>query len=79
MYQTKSAIMMDMMQVRTTRPATIAIVMAATTVMIRAVQMIKSTLKFCNGYSLGYSAKWNSLADETTTQAANPEPGTRRL
>lgn len=28
----------------------------------------KHTYEFCNGYSLGYSAKWNSLADETTTQ-----------
>ena len=27
----------------------------------------KHTYEFCNGYSLGYSAKWNSLAGETTT------------
>jgi hypothetical protein len=28
----------------------------------------KHTYEFCNGYSLGYTTKWNSLADETTTQ-----------
>jgi len=28
----------------------------------------KHTYVFCNGYSQGYSTKWNSLAGETTTQ-----------
>jgi hypothetical protein len=26
----------------------------------------KHTYEFCNGYSLGYTTKWNSLAGETT-------------
>jgi len=28
----------------------------------------KHTYEFCNGYSLGYTTKWNSLAGETTSQ-----------
>src|SRR5215813_12971021 len=27
----------------------------------------KHTYEFCQGYSLGYQSKWNSLAGETTT------------
>jgi hypothetical protein len=28
----------------------------------------KHTYEFCNGYSLGHTTKWNSLAGDTTTQ-----------
>jgi hypothetical protein len=28
----------------------------------------KHTYKYCDGYSLGYKTKWNSLAGETSTQ-----------
>jgi|SRR3954454_6576412 hypothetical protein len=50
------------------RPVIIAFATAVTTVMTRCPNDKKHTYEFCNGYSLGYANKWNSLAGETTTQ-----------
>ena len=44
MYQIDNAIMMDIMLVKTTQPAIMRIVITVVTVMIQAVQMIKSIL-----------------------------------
>ena len=60
---------MDIMLAKTTRPAIITIAIIVIMVTIQAAQMIKyHTNEYCDGYSLGYTSKWNSLAGGTSTQ-----------
>ena len=78
MYQINNAITMDIIVARTMRPVNITIVMSAHGYDTGCPNYKKHTYEFCSGYSLGYNTKWNWLTGETTTQAANSEPGAGR-